>query len=1319
MSDKIATCVRNVENWANLSKEIKFDKQEYSREVVLRDIKSSAPKLYSLIKNIKALDAADKKKHGHVFKHFIYSDLKSAYGAKLIASALAAHGFEHAYEIKAGARGKSFGLKADSFFKKNKDNVFATLTSVLFFEKPIGVQFRRSLLKKFNERPDNIYGENIRVIILDSGFREGIDLFDVKYVHLFEPLGTKSDEKQAIGRATRYCGQKGLEFDSQEGWPLQVYKYQTIIPDDIMFDMKENGLQIPENIDTFFKLYMNYTSIDIRKLVLANELEPIIIDNAVDKVLTKNVHGLVKVEGNALQKKIAEEYKDCVWPKIKMENGCIDTVPLKSGKGVRSLTFSPTQEFVRRYFDTRNKQKGLLLYHSIGSGKTCSAIATASSSFERENYTILYVTRHTLKADVWKNMFESSCSAIIQDMIHNGKSIPDAEAARKRLISSWFPAMSYKQFSNMLNGNNTLYKEIVKRNGKEDPLRKTFIIIDEAHKLHAPDVVGTEKPDIEAIKKALHHSYDKSGKDSARLLLMTGTPYTDDPIDMVRLMNYMRPASDQLPETLNTFSQEYLDESGKFTEKGRDKFEKQIQGYISYVNREKDRRAFSYPILHEIKVPMTDYDITKQEVRDFLKLKRQYVSAVSDLQNEKGNLAVDLITYRNELRKQQGWDKLKKKLDESSEDIKHIIKEECADEAEQIKDEIKRAYVEKKEELKEKKRQAKDKEEKDRIAKQIKNLVKDKSFDVNLVRKSVLKQKCVERLTKKYSSENKSVQDKMDKIDRGIDKQVEKHAKDLQKEIDKQEARVEIMKKEFADQEAIVYEKVNHDVSQRSQLDKCLSLPHQPHIWLKGEKLFSDDELKSPEADPVDFANSKSNIYLISGHGSENIINFNKRKTMPEDKVLVVFPVCGRKNYMDTACKFMNYFNNVENGKYLANPIKYKEQIESDLNFPIRVYLPGEKVPELSTNLFLDFEKEKGLYLTKSGVFRLGSIPEFKNKKIITTKAKNVANTCTGNLIGQVPSYEDYTTNVHNDVYRGSVYSVPYSSFDALKHQNIKINNILEKQGQGIFYYIGCRSSGPISNEAEYTDILLHSTKQQDKKKKLAPEFKKYVKIDEDDDDEELDEPEDDGEDEDGKVNNGIKASKEDLKLLKQLQSDIDEAFLDIENTSQDKTLQRNLLNRINSLLEKNRENEKLVILLEKLNDNVQDMKYFTSDTKTGLIPKKFKSKAKKGFLDIFELEYFAGKVIRRKLLFVIPINMINRRIKCSPDTIVKALKVLYKKEDSEEAIQKFISLFPTEYNEWAQIDQKSFNEVCMKIRKVAPAIDKFSSPERVFDKKL
>ena len=47
-----------------------------------------------------------------------------------------------------------------------------------------------------------------------------------------------------------------------------------------------------------------------------------------------------------------------------------------------------TQAFVKNYFTPENPIKGMLLYHSVGTGKTCSAIAAASSTFERQGYTI-------------------------------------------------------------------------------------------------------------------------------------------------------------------------------------------------------------------------------------------------------------------------------------------------------------------------------------------------------------------------------------------------------------------------------------------------------------------------------------------------------------------------------------------------------------------------------------------------------------------------------------------------------------------------------------------------------------------------------------------------------------------------------------------------------------------------------------------------------------------------------------------------------------------------------------------------------------------
>ena len=144
--------------------------------------------------------------------------------------------------------------------------------------------------------------------------------------------------------------------------------------------------------------------------------------------------------------------------------------------------------------------------------------------------------------------------------------------------------ISYKQFSNLVSGKNEFYKELVKRNGKEDPLKKTLIIIDEAHKLFADDIPVAEKPDINLLKKSIYKSYDISKEDSCKLLLMTATPYTNDPIQLLKLLNLLR-TDDYFPENFNDFKDIYLDDNYKFRkENGEHKlFLDKISGYIYYI----------------------------------------------------------------------------------------------------------------------------------------------------------------------------------------------------------------------------------------------------------------------------------------------------------------------------------------------------------------------------------------------------------------------------------------------------------------------------------------------------------------------------------------------------------------------------------------------------------------------------------------------------------------------------------------------------------------------------------------------------------------
>ena len=677
-------CIRKKSNWSKSGKEYKFDSEDFNPEQFLKDIKERSPKLHTLLSKIEKLDSADHDLDGHYYKHFIFCDLKSSnYGAKMLAAALIAKDMTMGYtapklnQKKGSESGKSLTtgkpLKKKkiygkiAFVEKNKltkERSFFLLSSVSVFDQPISVATKREILSTFNKRPDNIHGEDIRFIIMDSGFKEGIDLFDIKYVHIFEPSVNAADQKQVIGRGTRTCGQKGLIFHPTQGWPLHVFIYDLSIPE----ELQHSFLGAKSTHD----LYLKSLNIDLRMFEFTSDLEKTVIFGSVDHELTENIHSfVVEMVGGGPKKKrlvidrslppliiksksdkpvlvfmngqdmvelggnkepmtfqemrqyIRTYFSDTAWGPAKMENLCEEAnatvkanatveanATVKKGGGGQLITYSPTQEFVRRYFTPQAPVKGMLLWHSVGTGKTCSAVAVATSLFEPQGYTILWVTRTTLKNDIWKNMFDQVCSEVLKRRIQNeGLALPDDMSKRMKLLSkSWkIRPLSYKQFSNLVSKENNFYKTLVSINGKEDPLRKTLLIIDEAHKLYGGgDAVlsSMERPDMAALHSALMNSYTVSGQDSVRLLLMTATPITDSPMELIKLINLCKPPTMQLPDEFPTFSQSYLNTEGHFSDQGRRTFLDNIAGNVSYLNREKDARQFSQPRIQYIMTPI-------------------------------------------------------------------------------------------------------------------------------------------------------------------------------------------------------------------------------------------------------------------------------------------------------------------------------------------------------------------------------------------------------------------------------------------------------------------------------------------------------------------------------------------------------------------------------------------------------------------------------------------------------------------------------------------------------------------------------------------
>lgn len=958
-----ANCLRRVANWSSLEKEHKFDKESFNPKKMLEDLPLASPKLLALLNNIKEQDEQDMRQHGKTFKHFIFSEVKAGgYGGRVIVGGLIASGFQLCYDEK-------LRMKDSAQLLANSGNTFGFLCSTTVYEQPLGVGVKKEMLQTFNSRPSNIHGEIIRIMVADGGFKEGIDLFDVKYVHIFEPQTSEADMKQAVGRATRKCGQSGLQFQPNVGWTLHVYVYDVAIPERLKGNLQD--------AETLFDLYLKNTNIDLKKITFAKQLEQAVIFGAVDYPLNKNIidlrgdvvglsgglnrngkkpippklgnevicnqscsinrpskyvpvsiplfasvaivvhaplppkkmkkprthfcdllktnkafcttvqkafldqRGFIKRHANTLldaiengvhnqmnystranvlkyiysfanssiQQKmvqspnvkrmliadrrismrpdatnggvpnaqlntninngnvvespsdalerprsrggvnskntnadananaivkanavrnanslqtrsnsqktnsknsmleveqqdeyanvvprktsrrhttpnatnqdtvleelatiplfslkapfketrdyIVDTYASFAWPKVELENMCApktggniinrlarasvmlpldppedepisaanallkemeaqvkesDENQLKAlNNGVNKsivATFTPTQEFVRHYLTPQNPYKGMLLYHSVGTGKTCTAIATATSSFEKEGWTILWVTRTTLKDDIWKNMFDTVCSLSIKEKLEKGTKIPQNLTDKLKLLpKNWsIRPMSYKQFTNLVAGNNKSLEDLIKKNGAEDPLRKTLLIIDEAHKLYGgSDLLPAEKPDMRKLKAALHKSYTLSGKESVKLLLMSATPYTNDPMELIKLVNLMKEPEEQLPTDFDEFNQVFLDENtGAFTAEGKELFLEKVNGMISFLDRGNDAREFAQPVVSLVAVPLS-----QRPVADLMALKEEHDKSVASLKHIIKQLDDSFMIFKN------------------------------------------------------------------------------------------------------------------------------------------------------------------------------------------------------------------------------------------------------------------------------------------------------------------------------------------------------------------------------------------------------------------------------------------------------------------------------------------------------------------------------------------------------------------------------------------------------------------------------------------------------------------------------------------------
>jgi hypothetical protein len=248
---------------------------------------------------------------------------------------------------------------------------------------------------------------------------------------------------------------------------------------------------------------------------------------------------------------------------------------------------STYQTVIRNFLSNETPYNGLLLFHGLGTGKTCSAITVAEEhrKFLKESGLKRYIYvlgGLNIQDNFKKQLFhESNLTLHGNEWIYKGclgnlllrevsllGTKQDIVSRIQEIIQKHYKFMGYRKFANYIYEN--------RRNLSE--LEHSMIIVDEVHNVKDVSQGFTPSKALDLVTK----------KTTVKLLLLSATPMFNDPGEIIWILNL-----------LNRNDKRYeLNESDIFTKEGdireseMERFKNHIRGYVSYV---KGENPFTFP----------------------------------------------------------------------------------------------------------------------------------------------------------------------------------------------------------------------------------------------------------------------------------------------------------------------------------------------------------------------------------------------------------------------------------------------------------------------------------------------------------------------------------------------------------------------------------------------------------------------------------------------------------------------------------------------------------------------------------------------------
>lgn len=178
-------------------------------------------------------------------KVFLYSGFKEFAGLRTVVKVLEAFGYKN--YLHHGPGRKRFAVWSGDESADTKDEI-----------------------RVVYNRPDNLYGERLKIVLGSPSIKEGVSFKAVRYVHVLEPYWNRSRLEQVVGRASRFCSHVDLPEEERD---VKVYVYVAMHPDEpVTVDQYIRKLSETKNkIIRQFETAIKEAAIDCRLNKSANE----------------------------------------------------------------------------------------------------------------------------------------------------------------------------------------------------------------------------------------------------------------------------------------------------------------------------------------------------------------------------------------------------------------------------------------------------------------------------------------------------------------------------------------------------------------------------------------------------------------------------------------------------------------------------------------------------------------------------------------------------------------------------------------------------------------------------------------------------------------------------------------------------------------------------------------------------------------------------------------------------------------------------------------------------------------------------------------